>query len=510
MRISADVVRQVDSLGRTASRALGRYGLETGGLLVGSQEPSLRLESVQIVEIEHRFGPSYQLSDSDVELYRRSISGLSSSGHSVIGHFRIFLKGKSIITPADRTISALTGAAQPLTLLIHAYSDQPGRARLYRNRGNEYVELLEFPLRHPIAPGLPPPFPVLMSPVDAPMEQPAQANEPARRRRVTPVLVVAAVIAVSASIDGYLWLRTPLPKPAPSSSRGRSSLGLSVHRLAGRLNISWDQSSPQVRNAVSGVLTIHDGVKADRLPLTPEQLRSTLVPYVPENDTVNVQLEVQNDRHQSSSETVLVVTGPQLAELDAPTPEAAGPVSTHREPRHQGTKPLPVPRMEPSPRRRMERPQTPHSSGSQPVALPPMELPTAMATERQMTQLPQLGPLPDLAPSRPPVRLPPPAQAAGTVSYDAPVPLRKVSPAVPTNLRSLIQEDTSLEVEVRIDAEGKVLSATPLNAANSSQKLVSSSAVQAALLWRFEPARRNQQPVPSVTVLRFDFARRAR
>jgi hypothetical protein len=283
-----------------------------------------------------------------------------------------------------------------------------------------------------------------------------------------------------------------------------------------------------VRNAVSGTLTIHDGFKADRVPLTAEQLRTTLVPYIPENDTVNVQLEVQDRRHQLSSETVLVVTHPlpsaEAAE-DTPTPaQAAGSGSTHRaplhphaesphahgEPLHQGTNPPHVARMRPAPRLRIEPPPTPRSSGPQPVALPPVQLPPAMATERQIVPLPELGPLPDPAPSRPAVRNPQPVQAAGMVSYDAPVALRKVSPAVPTNLRSLIREDTSLEVEVRIDTQGRVVSATPLNASNSSQKLVSSSAVQAALLWRFEPARKNRQPVPSVTVLKFDFAHGAR
>jgi hypothetical protein len=114
---------------------------------------------------------------------------------------------------------------------------------------------------------------------------------------------------------------------------------------------------------------------------------------------------------------------------------------------------------------------------------------------------------PDPSPILTPPQLEAPPQP---ISYVAPVPVRKVSPTVPMNLRSLVRNDTSIEVKVSIDSEGKVMAATPANTSGSSQKLLSPSAVQAAMLWRFEPARRNGQPVDSQTILKFDFARRTR
>jgi TonB family protein len=67
-----------------------------------------------------------------------------------------------------------------------------------------------------------------------------------------------------------------------------------------------------------------------------------------------------------------------------------------------------------------------------------------------------------------------------------------------------------VEVKVNVDAEGRVSDARPLNASGSSQRLLGPTAVQAAKLWLFEPARRDGQPVASETVLKFDFARQAR
>jgi hypothetical protein len=58
---------------------------------------------------------------------------------------------------------------------------------------------------------------------------------------------------------------------------------------------------------------------------------------------------------------------------------------------------------------------------------------------------------------------------------------------------------------VNIDASGKVVSAKAVDAVTPEQKLLAAPAVQSALLWRFEPARRNGEAVPSDSVLRFQF-----
>jgi hypothetical protein len=58
---------------------------------------------------------------------------------------------------------------------------------------------------------------------------------------------------------------------------------------------------------------------------------------------------------------------------------------------------------------------------------------------------------------------------------------------------------------VNIDASGKVVSAKAVDAVTPEQKLLAAPAAQSALLWRFEPARRNGEAVPSDSVLSFQF-----
>jgi hypothetical protein len=96
------------------------------------------------------------------------------------------------------------------------------------------------------------------------------------------------------------------------------------------------------------------------------------------------------------------------------------------------------------------------------------------------------------------------------VEYVGAVPIRRVQPVIPITIRSAIPDAVGIDVRVSINAEGKVVGATPLDMVNSIQKLLVSSVVQAALGWRFSPAQRNGQPVESETVLHFDFDRRLR
>jgi outer membrane biosynthesis protein TonB len=97
--------------------------------------------------------------------------------------------------------------------------------------------------------------------------------------------------------------------------------------------------------------------------------------------------------------------------------------------------------------------------------------------------------------------------AERTIRYEAAVPIRKVRPSVPDDLHSTLPESTSIVLRVEIDAAGKVVGAAPEGSLTATQKLLAPQAVQAARLWRFQPARKNGEPVESESILRFDFER---
>jgi len=89
--------------------------------------------------------------------------------------------------------------------------------------------------------------------------------------------------------------------------------------------------------------------------------------------------------------------------------------------------------------------------------------------------------------------------------YVAPQAVRRVTPHLPSSLRNLPVTGLQVDVKVYIDAGGTVVRTEPLSKGNSLMEYLSSVAADAARQWRFSPARRGNQSVPSETVLHFHF-----
>jgi hypothetical protein len=103
---------------------------------------------------------------------------------------------------------------------------------------------------------------------------------------------------------------------------------------------------------------------------------------------------------------------------------------------------------------------------------------------------------------------PAPAPAPKAVPSPATQPkaIYRAPPTVAAGIRSRIKGTVSIDVRVQIDARGHVASATPVTRQNSGlDKYLAGRAVQAARLWRFEPARENGKPVAGTQILHFVF-----
>jgi proteasome lid subunit RPN8/RPN11 len=89
---------------------------------------------------------------------------------------------------------------------------------------------------------------------------------------------------------------------------------------------------------------------------------------------------------------------------------------------------------------------------------------------------------PAVSPAPPPAA--PPAQPVARRKA-----IHKVAPVVPAGIRPRIRRTIPVDVRVRIDAQGRVVSATPVTRAHSAiETLLTGRAVEAARQWRFEPA----------------------
>jgi outer membrane biosynthesis protein TonB len=487
--------------------SLPRRGLEVGGLLLGSAEGrDVRLCDVHAIAIEHKFGPSYQLSDADVKVFRETIEGLQqSSGVRVIGHFRSHTKGKLELMFADLTIAALTGAPQPLVLLVTTSADEPAVAHLYRKTGDKFTRLLAF--RLPSEPGAqavisgvqfaresvsePPPNEVAEVPDQAP-----RADRPNQSKTRPWRTALAACIIVGAILGGYSAWRALHRQ----HSTDTSSVQLTVQQTADSVSLSWDRTSTAVRSASSGVLTIQDGSYGRIIRLTRSELTMGRVFYSPQTDAIRFRLDLYQggDTVSSDSAVAIAIRPPPsvVARRDSGVTLDV-PVSRTGAASRVSEKLAPKPA---APRRRFQPLPQASPLFSAEIGVPP-EIPA---------QIGAASPAPVL-PRNPDPLLPAPLRSAesstAAISFVAAIPVKKVTPALPPRLRSLIHESVSIEVAVRIDVGGKVIEAKAIRATSTSQKLLSADAVQAAMLWRFEPARKNGNPVASETVLKFDFGR---
>ena len=100
---------------------------------------------------------------------------------------------------------------------------------------------------------------------------------------------------------------------------------------------------------------------------------------------------------------------------------------------------------------------------------------------------------------------PPPAPAAAARIIE-PRAIHRVPPVVPVSIKPRINGTIPIDVRVRIDAEGRVTAAAPVVKQPSGlHAYLAGRAVEAARLWRFEPARENGKPVPGSETIHFVF-----
>jgi hypothetical protein len=77
------------------------------------------------------------------------------------------------------------------------------------------------------------------------------------------------------------------------------------------------------------------------------------------------------------------------------------------------------------------------------------------------------------------------------------------------NLRSiapqLLYDTATIDVQVSIDAAGRVVEAHAINAGKKINQAVVGEAVKAAMQWIFEPATHRGKPIPATHVITFRF-----
>ena len=392
------------------------------------------------------------------------------------------------------------------------------RDRLSRSRAAVAVEL------PPVA--LPEPEPLALVPASS-TPQPVSAPPVPKPRRslrkavgwvaVGGLLGAAGVALGTPSIReraARIWTAAAkADPPAAPALLSPTTLGLAAQRQATDVQLTWNREASAINTATSGVLSIEDGASRREIPLAPSQLRSGSVLYSPASGEVTMQLTVATPAG-AVSESVLVVLSSAEApvktyRLSPPPASSASPPSPPVDLVVKASKPFAgvpvVMSSSPDP--------APALTDAPPVTV--TSTPTAVSIPAVVPPQPQ--PQPQSAP--PPVETPaqPAAPVAATASpapqqpavaqYSIPNftparPITKAAPKFPTELKTHVTKPHLVEVRVSIDQNGRVTHAAAVPQKGISEFFVQAT-VSAARLWRFEPARQDNQPVPSEMTLQF-------
>ncbi len=372
---------------------------------------------------------------------------------------------------------------------------------------------------------LPPSVPVPAAPADR--GQASGTPPPVAKRQTSGrwwlAAALAAVVSACALAGAFLYVRrgaTPAmaPPAAAPLAEVQSPLGLSVERLGNDLRVSWNGKADWISKADFGMLLIRGSAVSRDVPLSADELRAGSVVYASPVDQVRFQLTVVSGG-QVAREFLTIVL-PQSAE---PPPGGARLASSPSG--NSGAGAVPRPPVSSGPAITTELRQfkeTRHPAAATPPRIdepPPVSgaAPVNSGTPSMLNQ-PAVSPSPppvsiNQAPVSAPAPVDVPAQgipqgqpSLATSGARPLVAIHQVVPTVPTLLRTVTWKLTAVDVNVSVDASGRVVKAE-VAAKPGLHPLLIDAAVQAALQWKFQPAQFNGHPVPANIVLQFNFAR---
>ena len=418
--------------------ALPRRGIEVGGLLVGkAADREIEVEGFEEVPCEHRYGPSYALSDSDRQALSKLLAQRTGGPLPVIGFFRSFTYRDPALEQADEAFVSENfpqGDFVFLMLQPRTHEDCVASLRTFHDgqllpdtEEEPFVfDAAAMPVMEPTPPFAPPPE---APPETAPRDRLVEAAplvhqrarylidadlppEPARSSRARSwMLPAACALAVGAGIFGFQqWRAARQPR--------WTELHLDARPVNSQLEVTWDGFAPRALNATNGLLAVTDGGAHQDIALNSEQIRGGKYTLMPAHPDVALRLILYDKGTGVSGDSVRISQIPQVPEAPAPAKASA------------------------------------HAD----APLPP-------AAARSV---------PETAP----------ASAAPLVAT------HEVQPHLPPGIRSRLHETVDIPVRVEVSPQGRVVRAAALSKDQDSiHRYLDDAARKAARQWRFRPSR---------------------
>jgi hypothetical protein len=420
--LSEDVIADLRMLAIEGFTALRRRGLEVGGILVGDPGgDELRIVGFQESPCEHRYGPSYALSESDREKLTELLSLRRKAAPPVVGFYRSVTGREPAIEESDEALVAQCfPSGEGVFLLLCPLSAENCVATLRFFRDGQFLpgpEEQTIPFGQAGLPAITPgsrkagavpdsdPVPATEAVKEKIAPTPAWVAEPAPRRSTwwkTALVCLGSAVA-GASIFEMGWSQNPT-QPAPPRF---AELRLDARPDGGNLLVSWDGAMAKSLRATHGALTIADGGSQREVELGAAEVQTGRHMYPAEHPDVAIRLTLSANGGMVASESVRLAATPVLA--------------------------------------------------------PPSSVPAPAA---------------------------PPSVAESAEAAVPPEAVREVRPTIPAGIRSRIEGQIVIPVDVRVSDHGRVIGARAANVGNDGvHRYLAEQAERAARGWQFRPAR---------------------
>ncbi|MEO8368319.1 MAG: hypothetical protein ABI806_03900 [Candidatus Solibacter sp.] len=437
------VVRGVRQVSIDGFVAIPRRGMEVGGVLLGSAHAvEIRIEAFEEVLCEHRYGPSYALSENDRSALRQMLASWPAPKAPVVGFFRSFTSRDPAIEDADE---AFVREHFPqgcfVFLMVQPLSVENCVASFRFFRDGVLLPDSEAPpqpfviAKNPAAPLAPMPVPI---PIEAPPVLPpafARRELHADERTLSGPARwwIPALMCLISAAAGALINQVTHPMPSVAREPPLTDLHVDARPVGGQLEVRWD-STPQMLGAPRGQLEVTDGDSRRKIELNLEQLRSGRLMYAPTNEDVRLRLSIDTKSSKIVGDALRVKLGSEVLAKASAKPSS----EVH---------PSPAPEKSPSERAR--------------VAVMPVEVHT-------------------------------------------------VQPRIPEGIRARIAGPVIIPVELEISERGNVVRAVAEGSLteDSVYRYLAEQAQQAAMKWRFRPARKTSgDRIAASTTVHFTFTR---
>lgn len=353
-----------------AFKQVPRRGLEIGGILLGRTEVTdhcvnLYIDGYRTVDSEHRWGPSYLLSEGDSERLQEEIR---RSPEQAVGLFRTHTRSQDLALDASDSELLTRCFGQPSALFL-LLAPVPGKAGIYTRVEGELKSVFECPIASSLSAilalrqnrtdrdratahmeqrvcsieahtesllamergitGAAPPLDGPPNPL--PQLPPPQLPPPIPERRpvrpggakfgpakwgwavalVTALLSLAAIATISRSVH----------RPTAELS----FLRLTLQPTGSSLRLSWDPRAPALKGAIRAVLHVDDGDQQSERILTEAELKSGTASYQPRSGNVTFRVDVYPAEAKTVAAIQFLSDRPSVPAAGAEDPSDDGP-----------------------------------------------------------------------------------------------------------------------------------------------------------------------------------------